>query len=148
LLTEHFDEEEFRTLCFDLSVDYDTLRGEGKAAKARELVAYLDRYDRIDDLVAMGSQMRAHLAWGSMPTVVGENAFAVQRIPPERLRRDFGSELRTLAKQGFVDKSTVVPGGWQVRPAALLWWLAGEAGWINGGALPLVDAVARGAGVG
>jgi len=36
-LEETFDLEEFRTLCFDLGVDYDALRGEGKSAKIREL---------------------------------------------------------------------------------------------------------------
>jgi hypothetical protein len=39
ILSLHFDLEEFRTLCFDLGIDFDNLRGEGKEAKARELVA-------------------------------------------------------------------------------------------------------------
>jgi len=37
-MDQHFDAEELRTLCADLCVDYDNLQGEGKAAKARELV--------------------------------------------------------------------------------------------------------------
>ena len=43
LLNSSFDEEELRTLCFGLGVDYDSLPGEGKRAKARELVGYLGR---------------------------------------------------------------------------------------------------------
>ena len=35
--------EELRTLCFNLNVDYDSLPGEGKEAKARELVLYMQR---------------------------------------------------------------------------------------------------------
>jgi hypothetical protein len=44
-LVHHFDDEELRTLCFDLGAeyDYDSLRGEGKQAKARELVALAER---------------------------------------------------------------------------------------------------------
>lgn len=63
LLTAHFDEEELRTLCFDLGVDLDDLKGEGKAGKARELVAYLERRGRISELAAIGKRMRPHVDW-------------------------------------------------------------------------------------
>lgn len=68
LLTEHFDLEELRTLCFDLKdVDYDDLGGEGKANKARELVAYLERRDRIPELVELCSQRRPNVDWKAKP---------------------------------------------------------------------------------
>jgi hypothetical protein len=51
-IIERYDLEELRTLCFDLGVDYDSLGGEGKAARARELVALMGRQGRLDDLVA------------------------------------------------------------------------------------------------
>ena len=51
-LEGEFDLEELRTLCMDLGVDFDSLRGEGKAAKARELVLYMQRRGRLDALVA------------------------------------------------------------------------------------------------
>jgi hypothetical protein len=53
-----FDEEELRTLCFDLEVDYDDLRGEGRAGKARELVVYFERRGRISELVAYCRRVR------------------------------------------------------------------------------------------
>jgi len=40
--------------------------------------------------------------------------------------RDFGPELRSLKKQGFIAMDETVPGGWRVRPQAFLWWLADE----------------------
>jgi hypothetical protein len=40
LLTTRLNEEELRTVCFALPVDYDSLGGEGKAGKARELILY------------------------------------------------------------------------------------------------------------
>lgn len=63
LLSEHFDREELRTLCFDLGIDYDELRGEGATNKARELVAYLERRSRITELVAIGKRLRPHVDW-------------------------------------------------------------------------------------
>ena len=63
VLSGAFDGEEFRTLCFYLSVDYDSLRGEGLAAKARELIVYVERRGRVDELVRMGRQMRPDVDW-------------------------------------------------------------------------------------
>ncbi len=36
-LVESFDENELRDLCFDLRIDYESLPGDGKSARAREL---------------------------------------------------------------------------------------------------------------
>jgi tetratricopeptide (TPR) repeat protein len=62
-LTDRFNEGELRTLCFDLSVDYDSLPGEDKASKARELVAYLQRRDRIRELLETGKRLRPDIPW-------------------------------------------------------------------------------------
>jgi len=68
LLTAHFSLEELRTLCFDLEgVEYDDLGGEGRANKARELVAYLDRRGRISELIAICSQRRPNVDWKGKP---------------------------------------------------------------------------------
>ena len=58
ILVERFDLEELRTLCFDLSIDYDALRGEGKEARARELIAYLQRRRQLDQLTSYIRQQR------------------------------------------------------------------------------------------
>lgn len=63
ILAERFDLGELRTLCFDLGIDYDDLPGEGKANKARELVAYLNRHDRIPELLRAGEQLRPDISW-------------------------------------------------------------------------------------
>jgi hypothetical protein len=57
-IVDHYDLEELRTLCFSLSVNYDSLRGEGHAAKARELVLYLGRQQRFDALLEALKQER------------------------------------------------------------------------------------------
>jgi hypothetical protein len=58
ILVERFDLEELRTLCFDLSIDYDALRGEGKEARARELIAHLQRRRQLDQLTSYIRQHR------------------------------------------------------------------------------------------
>jgi hypothetical protein len=56
LLVERFSEQELRTFCFHLNeevdndISYDNLEGEGKDAKARELVDYFVRRSRIKEL--------------------------------------------------------------------------------------------------
>lgn len=42
-LTKYFNRDELITICADLNVNYDELSGEGLSAKARELIAYLNR---------------------------------------------------------------------------------------------------------
>jgi hypothetical protein len=63
-LAEYFSDSELRDVCFDLGVSYDDLGGEGKADKARELVAHLDRRGRLEELVALCSRLRPHVSWG------------------------------------------------------------------------------------
>ena len=58
-----FDEEDLRTLCFDLGVDYDNLPARGKAYKARELVKYLGRHNRISELLRIGKELRPDISW-------------------------------------------------------------------------------------
>jgi len=50
IILQRYDLEELRTLCFDLGVNYYDLPGEGRRAKARELVALLGRQGRLDGL--------------------------------------------------------------------------------------------------
>jgi DNA-binding NtrC family response regulator len=58
-LDEKFDLEEIQDLCFDLDIDFDNLPGDGK--KARELVAYCRRHDRLEKLVARIAELRPGL---------------------------------------------------------------------------------------
>jgi len=66
-IEDSFSDEELRTLCFDIEVDYESLPAQGKAGKARELVACLDRRGRIPDLIAECSKLRPNVSWGDKP---------------------------------------------------------------------------------
>ncbi len=63
LLSNHFNESELHTLCFDLSVDYDALPVGSKWDKARELVAYMQRAERLSDLIDAARQERPAAPW-------------------------------------------------------------------------------------
>ncbi len=64
-IAEHFDLEELRTLCQDLGVDFDSLDGQGKESKVRELLAYMERHTRSDDLFKILERERPK-AWQSL----------------------------------------------------------------------------------
>ena len=58
-----FGDQELRSLCFDLGVDYADLPAEGKDGKARELVAHMERRGRLSELVEMCRKSRPHVEW-------------------------------------------------------------------------------------
>jgi formylglycine-generating enzyme required for sulfatase activity len=49
-LVRHYSMDALKTLCFNLFVDFDNLSGDTKNAKVRELILYLERTDRLEDL--------------------------------------------------------------------------------------------------
>lgn len=68
LLNKHFNDDELRTLCFALQIDYETLPAQGKQGKARELIEYMNRLDRLDDLVAALEAERPNINWRTVST--------------------------------------------------------------------------------
>lgn len=80
LVSQHFDVEELRTLCFDLNIDYDTLRGEGKEARVRELAALFRRNGRLPELIEVLTNMRPHVPWQeSLPSGWADRSAGGQR---------------------------------------------------------------------
>lgn len=47
ILANLFSEEELRTLCFDMGIDYESLPASSKPGKARELMEYCRRHNRL-----------------------------------------------------------------------------------------------------
>ena len=50
ILTNLFNDDELRTLCFDLGVPYEHLPGSTPLGKARELIMYCDRRNLLKKL--------------------------------------------------------------------------------------------------
>jgi hypothetical protein len=67
LVDRYFSLEEVRTLCFELGVDYDSLGGEGKSARIRELILALARADRLQELVTLAEWQRPNVEWPTVP---------------------------------------------------------------------------------
>jgi hypothetical protein len=93
ILESRLDEGEMRTLCFALGVDYDSLPGVGRAAKARELVAFLERRMRIGDLIARGKELWPDVDWDES----GEGAGGTRPVGPSHPP---ASHVRTPAPRG------------------------------------------------
>lgn len=62
-LITYFDDGELRDLCFDFGFDYQSLPGEGKRDKAREIVRYFTHRNRLDELEAYCRQQRPDSPW-------------------------------------------------------------------------------------
>ncbi len=58
VLTQYYNEGELRTMCFDMGIDYESIGGRGKGEKVVELVAYAQRYGRLDQIAAYVRQTR------------------------------------------------------------------------------------------
>jgi hypothetical protein len=65
LLNNRFSVEELDTICFELGIDAENLKGFTKEAKAREMVIYLDNRGRLSQLIAVARARRPALDWPS-----------------------------------------------------------------------------------
>lgn len=62
-MVRHFDISELQNLCFELNVDYENLNGLNKSDKCRELITYLQRRGRLDDLIEICLRQRPNVVW-------------------------------------------------------------------------------------
>ncbi len=67
LLNEYFNLEEIRTLCFNLNVDYESVAGDEKPSRSRELLMALARRNRLPDLLTRLQEDRPHVEWPPLP---------------------------------------------------------------------------------
>jgi hypothetical protein len=69
-MVSSFNEDELGNLCVDLRLDYENLQGGNKAAKARHLIATLERRKRLPELIARCRQLRPNVAWDLPPAAL------------------------------------------------------------------------------
>ena len=84
ILIDHFDQEELKTLCFDLGIDYESLPGSGKANKARDLISALQRQGRLSELITFGQQERPHIQWPSLLETSAKSAMSGHAKPDKK----------------------------------------------------------------
>ena len=66
-LAQHFDLEELHSVCFELDIDYENLRGERKSAKVWDLLLKLGRDDRLAELIILVQKERPYVIWSLIP---------------------------------------------------------------------------------
>lgn len=59
-ILDHFDMSAIRDLCFDIKIDFESLSGESKQDKVRELILYCTRKGCISELIKACRQANAH----------------------------------------------------------------------------------------
>ena len=67
-LVKYFNSSELRELCFQLNVDYEIINGENKIDKSRELLTYLQRRNRLVELVEYCNKRRPNVKWNVIKT--------------------------------------------------------------------------------
>ncbi|MBE2223102.1 MAG: NACHT domain-containing protein [Anaerolineae bacterium] len=71
-IAQSFTLDEIRTLCFDLDVDYDELRGETKSSRIVSLVEYMQHRQRLDNLLLELRNQRPRSNWQN-PLVLNDH---------------------------------------------------------------------------
>ncbi len=91
MLSRYFDEQELRSLMFELGVEYDNLPGVGVIGKARELVAYMNRRNRLNDLIMAAYKERPQIPWPHPP-----------QTPPIEEYKPQGKGITKNVKNGLI----------------------------------------------
>jgi hypothetical protein len=82
ILAAQFSEDELMSLCFDLDVDFDDLKGATKTATVVSLIKFFERRDRLDALVDGVRRLRplATRKAAALSTSAGHEASGVARV--------------------------------------------------------------------
>ncbi|MCP4420813.1 MAG: hypothetical protein GY805_29740, partial [Chloroflexi bacterium] len=67
LLNQHFNLAEIRTLCLDLNIDYESVAGEEKPSRIRELLLGLARNGRLPQLLKLVEEKKPRVQWPPLP---------------------------------------------------------------------------------
>lgn len=88
ILKDSFSEEDLKSLCFALNIDYDSLPAQGKQNKARELLVYIRNRKRTAELMSVIKQQRPDVdlpeVTSYQPEPVSNGSSVVSPLPPQR----------------------------------------------------------------
>jgi hypothetical protein len=66
-IVEYFDLDELRTLAYDLGLDWGELSGDKKSTKSQSLISYLNRRERLEQLLILLREERPNVNWPDIP---------------------------------------------------------------------------------
>jgi hypothetical protein len=112
-LTRRYDLEGLKTLCLYLEVDHDNLDGRTKDSLARELIRYMERVERVGELVTMQAQAEA--------------ALARRDVPPERLYKITHDPRRVFISHAHQDAAFAHRLAADLERAGIPVWIAPES---------------------
>ncbi len=82
LINKHFNEGELRTLCFDLDIEYENLGGRGKSNNVRELILFVLRKERYDDLYVQLKHYHPNVNWSEPEETIYKQTPNTDNSPP------------------------------------------------------------------
>lgn len=106
VLRDRLGDGDLRDLCYDLGVDYDSLVGEGKADKVRELIIYCDQHKQLSDLLRLGHKLRPDIQWSEIGEPSAEPASTVPAVP-----RPAGGRQINTSGGTYIEGNVHVSGG-------------------------------------
>lgn len=69
-MNRYFSLDEIESLCFDLGVDFENIGGSSKPGKVLELIQYMERRGRLEELAGACAKSRPNVDWGAAGVVV------------------------------------------------------------------------------
>ena len=78
-LKANFNDSELREICLELEINYEDLSGTSRADKARELILYLERRQRLSELVEICHRLRPNTIWFSSHSTLLSSKEATHR---------------------------------------------------------------------
>lgn len=109
-LKEAYNSEELRTLCADLNVPYDDLRGESRSDRMRELVLQMQRERRLADLLRLCMHQRPHFTWPTAEKLTAPSPLAgpfdarsLPQLIPYLVNRETQQKRLEEALQDFLE---------------------------------------------
>lgn len=67
-MARHFNDEEIKDVCFRMQIEYNDLAAEGRSGKIRELVLFVERHGRVQELHKLVRKLRPRLPWNDTLT--------------------------------------------------------------------------------
>jgi hypothetical protein len=107
ILVQHFSEEELKTLCFDLRVDYEDLPGKNKTKKTVSLILQLTRQSRVEQLIDLCRQERPNISWDDLRLAALQNPLIAEKNPDQPADAVLPQQS-VLADQSLISLNVVV----------------------------------------
>ena len=86
LLARSFDLEDLRTLAFDLGLNHEDISGDTVRARTRELIAFLEKRERLSELIAWARRERPTIDWVNLANPA--NAKSVEVSVPTPVKNE------------------------------------------------------------